>query len=177
MVKLGHKDRNIGILIFIIAVLVVLLIIFIPKGSKQVESLTENDFKILNAAWDTSMMNWKDNELVPDPVGREYNWSLICNCQEKPCTTSAWHITTQASRDLLCENIIDGINDEDNITLGSGKVISAGVKSINFVEGQPGNIYTNFDVTRNHEIIVCCKDMSGAKRGETCDSVALSPKC
>jgi len=175
---MAKKENNTKYILGGVVIVILLIAIIVVYSSKpqEKEKLTEEDFKIINANWDTYRMKYSDGEgLIVDTPKIEYDWNLICGCSEKPCTTSAWHITTQSSEELVCENMIDGFDDDSNVELGSGSVIHKGVTKISFVEGETGNIYTNFDVTKNHEIIVCCASRN--KVGKICDSVTLPAKC
>jgi len=161
---MAKKENNVKYFVggLIIVILIISIVIVYSSKSQNKEVLTENDFKILSANWDTYRMEYSEKEgLVVHPARIEYDWDLICGCSEKPCETSAWHITVQTSEELLCENTIEGIDDNSNFEMGSGltKV----------------SVNTNLDVTKSHEIIVCCA--SPIKNGKVCDSITLPAKC
>ncbi|MCX6750693.1 MAG: hypothetical protein NTZ83_04505 [Candidatus Pacearchaeota archaeon] len=183
---MGEERNNFWYIFFgtIILILIIIIVVNAPKIkqcepiTQQIQPMTGNDFKILNANWDTFQMKFNGSSLIVNTPQVEHNWNLICNCSEKPCTTSNWHITVQASEDLVCDTFIDGNDDRNNIDTGSGQIIEKGLRKTTFVEDRTSdNIYTNFDVTKEHEIMVCCISENRNKVGTICDSVILPAKC
>ena len=160
-----------GVIVIVGLVIAIIVVNITPKV--KVLSLSESDFKILNIVWDTYRMEYFEGQYIPSTF--EYDWDMICNCPEKPCETSAWHVTLQASEELVCTTLIDGIPGGGNLDEGSGWIIPEGVGKFHFPEGEIDHVHTNFDVTKDHEIIICC--ISETKEGKICKDIILPAKC
>lgn len=155
----------------IIGVLIILTIISVNsnKNERVIENLSEDDFKIISASWDTSEAIW-------DAVQEAYvqsniipiNWNYRCNnnCSNGKCIFSDYQITTQQSEDLNCNTWFDNTKYDlgNNVT---GYYFKKGITS--------SAMWNGFDITKNHQIKICCT--SFFKEGEVCQSINLLTKC
>jgi len=176
-----NKDFSwiIGIGLGILICLIILIVILFPSGEEQKESLTENDFQIISASWETYIMKWGNYELIIDTPKRERNWELICElCSASDgCETSAWYVTTYASENLSCFVFLDNIQVESyhGDYYFPKEYIYEGIKKYNFIGGYYNNVIGNLKADQPHEIRMCCS--SENKEGEVCDTITLSAKC
>lgn len=188
---------------YLMLVLMAISLILVLGCSKpqQKGELTEKDFNILSASWDTYSMEWRgvEDAYVADTT-LPIDWNALCeSCKsgKRSCEYGSYHLVIEASGVLHYNVAIDGINTE-NLRKYPGVVQMGSVKEgvqnvpISLSDGMKTNpqIYSNFDIRKSHEIILCATTPQPMTVGATgltedqlskltfiCDSVTLPAKC
>ena len=158
--------------IIIVVLLTIIIMTNFPKAQIK-EELTENDFKILSASWNTEGTKYDEEKetYVPDETKPKVDWEYYCNgCEENPnwewCKLSNWHYTTQQSEDLSCQHYYDGLLDS-GLPEGHSYFLEKGIKYF--------GLGSSLSITENHEFMICCE--SNYKEGKVCSSITLPAKC
>lgn len=197
--KKGNKWFIIGIIIVVIVIVIIVLILNNTNQPKLSQKLTDSDFQISGWYYDSYQYSNVGGNWVANP-SKPIDWNKICNyCKngvpgevnagdnspvtsEQRCTDADWHLSVYASQDLACSAAIDGVGTEDLNKLSgetSNSIIKSGSSDTTFVIGQTGAIASNLDLTKSHDIKVCCttSERNPTQNGIVCKSATISAKC